>query len=278
MRILIIGLVILVGWLFAADQNIPIPKPRQITPEINSSVSPTPVATLTPTSAPTTKPQAGSSLNQNTNNSSIGTIDCIGPDGKQFSASMDECKKLNEKWGKSVDYMLNCNIHQDCGGGTVRMSKSQCDKPCSGLPDKSDNVQVNNAPNNQQSNSNEVAVFLSYKGYTIYCPAQNASAVQSINLIMENKKTEWAKKYYECTDTLYKTDSCFVSCKKIMETDWNTCLAVYGYSGDNYSICTKEASNNYSSCISKCPSVSQTCEWVYSEQKDLASQINNLCN
>jgi len=66
---------------------------------------------------------------------------------------MDECKKLNEKWGKQLNYMLNCNIHSSCGGGTVRMSKSQCSKPCSGLSNRVDNAKPTNNQNTDYSNS-----------------------------------------------------------------------------------------------------------------------------
>ncbi len=59
-------------------------------------------------------------------NNNSGNIECIGPDGKNFWTSLDECKKLNEKWGKPLDYMVNCNIHQDCGGGSRRLKLSEC--------------------------------------------------------------------------------------------------------------------------------------------------------
>ena len=94
-----------------------------------SNLKPTPNKLLQPTS--TLKPKT--QVTTDTNNTGS-QVDCIGPDGKQFRTSMDECKKLNEKWGKPVNYMTNCNIHVSCGGGIVRMSKSQCDQPCSGLP------------------------------------------------------------------------------------------------------------------------------------------------
>lgn len=82
-------------------------------------------------SAPTSILKKSANINKSGTNSS--DVTCIGPDGKQFETSMDECKNLNEKWGKQVDYMTNCNIQPECGGGTIYMSKSKCDQPCSGV-------------------------------------------------------------------------------------------------------------------------------------------------
>lgn len=53
-------------------------------------------------------------------------VECIGPDGKQFNTSMNECKKLNEKWGKPVDYIVDCGISQTCGGGSKKLKLSEC--------------------------------------------------------------------------------------------------------------------------------------------------------
>ena len=56
-----------------------------------------------------------------------GSIDCVGPDGKQFKTSESECRNLNESWGKELDYIVNCNISSNCGGGTKNLRKSVCD-------------------------------------------------------------------------------------------------------------------------------------------------------
>lgn len=97
--------------------------------DTNTILEPATTTTSTPTPTPTKR------LTQEKNVNSVQTnkVQCIGPDGKQFDTSMEECKNLNEKWGKPVNYILDCNIHPDCGGGVVRMSKSQCESPCSGL-------------------------------------------------------------------------------------------------------------------------------------------------
>lgn len=65
----------------------------------------------------------------NTNTTSTadsGSVECIGPDGKIFNTSLNECKSLNEKWGKTTDYYVNCTVDTNCGGGTKRIKKSEC--------------------------------------------------------------------------------------------------------------------------------------------------------
>jgi len=63
----------------------------------------------------------------NSNSVNINTVECIGPDGKHFDTTLEECTALNEKWGEEVNYMVDCPIHQSCGGGTKRMAKKECD-------------------------------------------------------------------------------------------------------------------------------------------------------
>lgn len=62
----------------------------------------------------------------NTVSSNSGTIECIGPDGKQFNTTMEACKSLNEKWGKPVDYIVDCGISLTCGGGSRKLKLSEC--------------------------------------------------------------------------------------------------------------------------------------------------------
>lgn len=54
-------------------------------------------------------------------------VECIGPDNKQFNTTITECKKLSESYGKPVDYIVNCRLTANCGGGTRRLKKSECD-------------------------------------------------------------------------------------------------------------------------------------------------------
>ena len=121
---IIIGLLILVSCFaygsFSASKN-------QVSKQ-NSSSSSSISLTPTPTSiSPTVKPVLKTSDNKGSNYTNSNTIDCIGPDGKEFKTSEAECKKLNESWGKPVDYMVTCNVNANCGGGTRRLKKSECD-------------------------------------------------------------------------------------------------------------------------------------------------------
>ena len=130
---------------------------------------------------------------------------------------MDECTKLNQQWGKPVDYMVSCNIHTDCGGGTVWMSKSQCDKPCSGLPNKSDNTQTNNVPasnttTNTQNTSNKVqfnATETSIPG-TYYCYENKVN-----EMVTQQSLTKGARELYEtCKDSTYN--------EQVFKDCWNS--------------------------------------------------------
>ncbi|MBI2019052.1 hypothetical protein HYS95_00090 [Candidatus Daviesbacteria bacterium] len=196
------------------------------------------------------------------------------------------------------DPFIDCeSSYPNCKGTSIRVRSSQCSKTtCCQVgttwsiypsnekcDDAQKNFQSQQAPvqnttqNISQPSSNKVPVFISYNGYTVYCPSQNVGAVQSIASTMESKKNQWSSDYNKCTDNLYKTDSCYVSCSNTNKNDLDICYAAYGYSGDNSSACTKEAWDNYSKCISGCPSASKSCDYVYWEQKNLSSQINNLC-
>jgi len=193
------------------------------------------------------------------------------------------------------DPPVHCKIHPNCGGGTMPLKQSECaSSTCCGFPDgrwvfykdnaQCDKDQGDNSSSGQsvpviinQQTANKVPVFLSYGGYTIYCPSQNVGAVMSINSTMESKKSQWATDYNNCADTFFNTDSCYLSCESINNNDLDICRTTYGYTGDNYNACTNQVWDNYSTCIRKCPSSSSACDWVYAEQKSLSSQISNLC-
>ena len=129
-------------------------------------VIPTPLPSLIPTSIPTSiiartiKPKT--QVTTNTGNTGS-QIKCIGPDGIQFKTTMDECKKLNETWGKPVDYMTNCTYPAECGGGVKYIKKSECDKPCTRVTNGTNTV------NNNQANT------INYPPCTIYYPSLNRS-------------------------------------------------------------------------------------------------------
>lgn len=76
------------------------------TPDNNSNLQPSSLnTTLTTNNQTITPQQAGihntqlpstTILNQPSNNTQV---DCIGPDGKQFTTNFNNCQKLNQKWG-----------------------------------------------------------------------------------------------------------------------------------------------------------------------------------
>jgi hypothetical protein len=184
-----------------------------------------------------------------------------------------------------------CNVNAKCGGGTKPLRQSECDNStCCEINGKwifykdksqcirdqgsSGNTGSNPVIINTNNNSTKTPVFLSYGGYTVYCPPQNVGAVMSINSTMESKKTQWATDYNSCSSTFFKTDSCYVSCSSTDGNAWSAC----SYGSSDYNDCMKKADDNYSNCISKCPSASSACDWAYAEQKSLSNQISNLCN
>lgn len=259
-----------------------------------AATTPTPVPTNEIKVTHTVTPQKTVKVNntQNTNtkiNTNQGNqIDCIGPDGVQFKTTMEECKKLNETWGKPVDYMTNCEYPPECGGGTKYIKYSECKKPCTRINNTGNNPvytpqNTGNNPsvyvpqNTTNNNTNKTAVFLTYSQYTIYCPAQNVGAVTTIDATMKSKSSEWAKNYNECSDRFRNTDPCWSSCKTAYTEGQNQCYALYGYTGTELRTCSDKNGQDYSSCISKCPSASSSCDYVYAEQKNLSSQISNLC-
>lgn len=192
------------------------------------------------------------------------------------------------------DPITDCvSSYPNCNGESIRLKQSQCKNIiCCGFSDgrwevypsreKCEQAQKGSQPVTQPqqqttSTSNKVPVFLTYGKYTTYCPSQNVDAAKSIDATMTSKSTQWAKDYNTCADNFYKTDSCYVGCKNTMNVEWSICTSTYGYSGDNYTTCTNNASSKYGECIKNCPSVSQACDYVYWEQKNLSSQITNLC-
>lgn len=88
--------------------------------------TPTPTQTPFPTEEPTSSPTPIKEIT-NINNKISNLIDCIGPDGKQFQTTQKQCDDLNRGWGKEPNYLVDCNIHVNCGGGTRRIPKTQCD-------------------------------------------------------------------------------------------------------------------------------------------------------
>jgi hypothetical protein len=250
--------------------------------------------TVTLSPSPTKAPTFTSKKASTVNNSSL--IDCIGPDGKEFKTSESECKKLNESWGKSLDYMVNCNVSETCGGGTRRVKKSECDNStCCQIgsswvfytsKDKCIQDQKNQIASqyippatnaNTSPTSSKVPVYLTYSSYSIYCPSQNVSAIQAIDAEMKSKKDKWDTDYVNCSENFYKKDPCYISCYNLETSQLNSCYSQFSYSGNDSTACKSKAFDDYGSCIKSCPSARESCDYVYLEQKNLSSQINNLC-
>lgn len=90
-------------------------KEKDFKEKIEKITQPTSTPTPIPTSTPFPK-KTSAAKTSTSNGTNSGNVECIGPDGKQFSTTLDECKKLNESWGKPVDYITNCQMNQECGG------------------------------------------------------------------------------------------------------------------------------------------------------------------
>jgi len=90
--------------------------------------TPTKIPKATPYVSPTTEPSPTKEYTEKTtSNEPVSKVECIGPDGKQFWTSLVECQKLNEKWGKPVNYLMECRMSDYCGGGTKRIDLISCE-------------------------------------------------------------------------------------------------------------------------------------------------------
>ena len=179
---------------------------------------------------------------------------------------MEECKSLNEKWGKTLDYMVNCNFSSACGGPRY-VKKSECVDCVTKT-----GINTNTAPP-VTSGSNKVPVYLTYYKYTTYCPQQNVSAVQAIDADIAKLAPKAAQDANACEADFKKNDSCWQTCNSTSTADWSKCS--YGSAG--YQTCMDTENAKYSSCITKCTNPSDSCKWAWGEVNNLSSQINNLC-
>jgi hypothetical protein len=105
----------------ANDEEKNTPKPLNIL-----SISPTINEQLTNTPISSNKKTNVASQQTTANDSNNNQVECVGPDDKLFWTTIEECKNLNEKWGKPLDYMKNCSLGEYCGGGIKRMKLSEC--------------------------------------------------------------------------------------------------------------------------------------------------------
>jgi len=144
---------------------------------------PVPTSIPTPTSVPTIKPKVKTTTSSSSGTGSL--IECIGPDGKQFNTSMDECKKLNEQWGKPVNYMTDCNYPPECGGGVKRESKIECDKPCT-------RTKVNTSNTNSTNTSSYVMVSLYGGDMVVWCKPEVVQALNDLYPQVQQSSKLWA--------------------------------------------------------------------------------------
>jgi len=194
---------------------------------------------------------------------------------------------INNQNNAGIDPLVNCTVSTNCGGGTRQLKQSICNQStCCQVgstwlfyESKDKCIQDQQNYNNQNKNTNvyiptsqpsqnKVPVFLSYLGYTKYCPSQNVSAVQSIDSTMSSKKSEWLTQRNQCVDNLFNTDSCYLTCKSNYTNEFMACTSTE---------CQNQSSSELKVCFSKCPLINDVCDWVDSERKNLISQIDNLC-
>jgi len=133
-------------------------------------------------------------------------------------------------------------------------------------------------PTTETKTTKRVPVFISYGGYVVNCPEENVSAVQSISQTMENRRSEWAKNYNDCVSFEKETEPCRKNCDSQMKSAaWN-CIETYSdTSSPEYKSCQDGVTQGYLACTRNCPDPNKTCERVFAEQRDLSSQIYNLC-
>jgi len=159
---------------------------RQENGTVEGDIAPTPTSSYNVTPTPTIKPKVTNAPNQKTNDPSVGSVECIGPDGKHFFTTMEECTNLNQKWGKPVNYMVNCTYPSECGGGVKRISKKECDKPCTRI-----NSNSNSNKNNDGNYTHPTyAPIPTYKPYATYSPIPTSSHQVYVTPTLTDSQTQ----------------------------------------------------------------------------------------
>jgi hypothetical protein len=88
----------------------------------------TPIPRITQT-APTSTPQ------QSSEPTAI-LVDCVGPDGKHFEVTRQECDEFNLSWHPER-IIVTCKIDNQCGGGAVQLQRGICENStCCQIGDK----------------------------------------------------------------------------------------------------------------------------------------------
>jgi hypothetical protein len=84
--------------------------------------------TIRPTTTPAKQLQKGTQQQQT---QQVNKVNCIGPDGKEFQTTQQECDNFNTAWGNpptpDPNEYIKCNISTNCGGGYKEMTRSSCE-------------------------------------------------------------------------------------------------------------------------------------------------------
>lgn len=201
------------------------------TPSPKNSALPSPSVK---SNQPSTTSNSGATSN-NSNN-----VECIGPDNKKFTTTMTECERLNNEWGKSVNYMLNCHFPQECGGGTRYISKSECDTPCTPTT-------TTRYPTTNNNNSNGSLDYYCYNNYSDYW--YYTSSGEQCNL--DNLKAgclSIAKSVYY--------DPCMDTC--LQNANNGSAYCIYNLPEELQDACLDENSTTYQSCMDACGATYQS--------------------
>jgi len=216
--ILTVGYIFVFGLVDSYAKSNSLPRRNFLNPftwlsDNNSDVSPTPTLQPSPTQTPspnptTTSKKTTNNQSQPTNTNNSGAVECVGPDEKHFNTTISECEKLNQSWGKPVNYMVNCNQSGKCGGGSRRISKVECDRAvCCQIGENWEFVSssqecenLQNSRGSYEDNCNKVAFITKYASTpgTYYCCD---SAVNKLLNSTENQaKFEYEMKETDCVN------------------------------------------------------------------------------
>jgi peptidoglycan hydrolase-like protein with peptidoglycan-binding domain len=210
------------------------------------------------------------------------------------STNLNANTNTNNIINNSVDSdpLVNCLIHANCGGGSKLLKKSICDQStCCQIGNnwifyenetKCKEDQQKFYSNNQFNNQNQInlqkeLVFLAHNNSTILCPKEFISVVKDIDKKLSSKIDQWNSEYQKCLSNIYETDNCRLNCKDQYRKGWDNCVALYGYSGDEYKSCTDNVTNQLDSCYQTCPSMFELCKNIYWERDMLQEQIRIYC-
>lgn len=197
--------------------------------------------------------------NTTTNTSNFGSNDS----DPVVNCRSNECGTIKLKQSECANQYICCEVGS--GNWSWYGSNDKCKQAQRDFHNQGNN---SNNPPQQNQNTNLVAVYLTYGGYTVYCPPQNASAAQTIDATMNSKKDEWARSFNSCADNFRNSDSCYQACKATHTNGFMACSDTQ---------CYDKVSSEYGTCISNCPDVNKACDSVYWERKSLSSQISSLC-